>query len=79
MRAALAATSGSKGPKGPKKCKATTPLKRLTPVTKLARKNAHLMFKGSTASGFYKRPQAPRGKDRCKKRWRSGTQSLHKV
>ena len=66
MRAALSATTGSKGPKGPRKQKATTPLKKLTPVIKLARENACLELKGSTPSGFYKRPKAPRGKDRCK-------------
>ena len=74
MSTALAATSGSKGPKGPRKHKATTPLKKLTPAIELAKENAHLKLKGSTASGFYKRLQAPRGKNGCKKRWRSGTQ-----
>ena len=79
MRAAPAATSESKGPKGPRKCKATTPLKRLTPVIKLARENAHWKLKGSTASRFYKRPQDLRGKDGQKRKWRPGTQSLHEI
>ena len=38
------------------KHKATTPLKKLTPAIKLARENAHLKLKGSTPSGYYKRP-----------------------
>ena len=63
MRAALAETTGSKGPKGLRKCKATMPLKKLIPAIKLARENAHLKLKGSTPSGYYKRPKAPRGKD----------------
>ena len=79
MRAALAAILGSKGSKGPRECKATTNLKRLTPVIKLARENVHLKLKGSTARGFYKRPQALRGKDGCKKRWRPATQYLCEI
>ena len=79
MRAVLAATSGSKCPKGSRKCTATTPLKKLMPAIKLARENVHLNLKGSTASGFYKRPQALRGKDGCKRKWRPGTQSFHKI
>ena len=63
MRTALAETTGSKGLKGLRKCKATTPLKKLTPAIKLARENARLKLKGSTPSGYYKKPKAPKGKD----------------
>ena len=63
MRAALAETTGSKGPKGLRKCKVNMPLKKLIPAIELARENAHLKLKGSTPSGYYKRPKAPKGKD----------------
>ena len=73
MKTALATTTGSKGPKGPRKQKATTPLKKLASMIKLARENACLKLKGSTPSGFYKRPKAPKGKDKYRKKWRPGT------
>ena len=63
MSVALAKTTGSKGSKGLRKCKVTMPLKKLTPAIKLARVNACLKLKGSTPSGYYKRPRAPKGKD----------------
>ena len=62
MKVVLAETTGLKGPKGPRKWKATTPLKKLTSAIKLAKENAHLKLKGSTPSGYYKRPKAPKGK-----------------
>ena len=79
MKAALAETTGSKGPKGLMRRKASTPLKRLTPAIKIARENAHLRLKGSTPSGYYRRPKAPRGKDGKRRRWRPSTQSLHEI
>ena len=48
-------------------------------MIKLARENIHLKLKGSTPSGFYKIPKAPRGKDKHKKKWRPGTQSLCEI
>ena len=79
MKAALAKTTGSKGPKGLRRRKASMPLKRLAPAIKIARENAHLKLKGSTPSGYYQRPKAPRGKDGKRRRWRLGTQSLCKI
>ena len=79
MKAALAETTGSKGPKGLRRRKASMPLKRLKPAIKIARENACLRLKGSTPSGYYKRPKAPRGKDGKRRRWRPGTQSLHEI
>ena len=82
MVVAKTATCGqgaSKGPKGlkSKKRKVMTPFKRLMPAIKLAIENARLKLKGSTASGYYWRPPAPKGQDGKKRRWRLGTQSLH--
>ena len=48
-------------------------------MIKLARENTCLKLTGSTPSGFYKRPKAPKGKDRCRKKWRPGTQSLCEI
>ena len=79
MRAALAETTGSKGPNGLRRRKASAPLKKLAPAIKIARENAHLRLKGSTPSGYYKRPKASRGKDGKRRRWRPGTQSLHEI
>ena len=79
MKAALAKTTRSKGPKGLRRRKVSKPLKRLAPAIKLARENAHLRLKGSTPSGYYKRPKAPRGKDGKRRRWRPGTQSLREI
>ena len=79
MKAALAKTTRSKGPKGLRRRKASMPLKRLAPAIKIARENARLRLKGSTPSGYYKRPKALRGKDGKRRRWRPGTQSFHEI
>ena len=79
MRAALAKTTRSKGLKGLRRRKTSTLLKRLIPAIKIARENARLRLKGSTPSGYYKRPKDPRGKNGKRRRWRPGTQSLHEI
>ena len=84
MAVATTATFGQRASKGPrglksKKWKVMTPFKRLTPAIKLARENACLKLKGSTANGYYRRPPVPKGQDEKKRRWRPGTQSLHEI
>ena len=79
MKAALQKLTGSKGPKGPKKQKATTPLKQLALAIKLAKENARLKLRGSTASGYYQRPKPAEGKDGKPKKWRPGMRALREI
>ena len=84
MVVATTETFGQGASNGPKRLKAkkrkvTTPFKRLMPAIRLARENARLKLKESTASGYYQRPPAPKGQDGKKRRWRPGMQLLYGI